>query len=213
MKIVIHLAVLSLVILVGACQQGSKKNTNTAEVEDATPLPQASVQSEEYYLRLGDSITKLVQKTLLTRLLTAIESQGTKEAIFFCNEKAFEITDSFSTMFGVRVSRIAELNRNPNNALNGEHDWQAWSNLSGAAEAQEPLEPQLIQAGNQFIYYKAITMGSPLCLGCHGNPKTQIEPQTLKTILSYYPNDKAQGFELGNLRGAWKVVMQTSQIN
>jgi hypothetical protein len=208
MKIVIHFAVLSLVILLGACQQGSEKNTNTLEIEEQTHSSQASVQSEEYYLRLGDSITKMAQKTLLSRLSTAIESQGTKEAIFFCNEKAFEMTDSFSSMFGVKVSRIAELNRNPNNVLNGENDWQAWSTFSGAAEAQEPMQPQLIEAGNQLLYYKAITMGSPVCLACHGDPKTQIEPQTLKTIQSYYPSDKAQGFALGDLRGAWKVVMQ-----
>lgn len=51
-----------------------------------------------------------------------------------------------------------------------------------------------------------IVLGNPLCLQCHGTPGEDIDPETLASIQKFYPNDKATGFKLGDLRGLWRIT-------
>ncbi len=58
------------------------------------------------------------------------------------------------------------------------------------------------QAG--FRYMKAIpTKG--LCLTCHG--KTLAEP-VKATLAELYPEDKATGFKVGDIRGAFSIIQK-----
>ena len=47
---------------------------------------------------------------------------------------------------------------------------------------------------------------NPPCLQCHGTPNQDIAPETLAAIQKLYPDDKATGFKLGDLRGLWRVT-------
>jgi excinuclease UvrABC ATPase subunit len=53
----------------------------------------------------------------------------------------------------------------------------------------------------QTVWMKAIVM-QPQCAACHGS---SIEPELRKVITDKYPNDKATGFEVGKIRGAFLV--------
>jgi hypothetical protein len=48
------------------------------------------------YLQQGDSISALVQKVLLTNVMTAMKSGGPVNAVSFCNVHAMPLTDSLS---------------------------------------------------------------------------------------------------------------------
>ena len=48
---------------------------------------------------------------------------------------------------------------------------------------------------------KAIVM-QPQCAACHGS---NIDPELEQAITEKYPNDKATGFDVGNIRGAFVV--------
>jgi len=52
-----------------------------------------------------------------------------------------------------------------------------------------------------FRYMKAIPT-QDVCLKCHG---TDIDPAVIKALDETYPNDKAQGFKEGNIRGAFTI--------
>jgi hypothetical protein len=53
----------------------------------------------------------------------------------------------------------------------------------------------------EFRFIKAIPT-QQLCLKCHGE---NINPETLSLINDLYPDDKAAGFKLGDIRGAFSV--------
>jgi hypothetical protein len=51
----------------------------------------------------------------------------------------------------------------------------------------------------------------PTCLQCHGKPKVDINEATASTIRKKYRFDKATGYSMGELRGAWKLTFETKQ--
>ena len=50
-------------------------------------------------------------------------------------------------------------------------------------------------------------MTNIMCLQCHGKPDKDILPNTLTKIGSLYPEDKAIGYGVDELRGIWVVEM------
>jgi len=52
-----------------------------------------------------------------------------------------------------------------------------------------------------LIYIKAIPV-KEVCLNCHGN---NVSKEVLRQIKEYYPDDKAIGYQLGEIRGAFSV--------
>lgn len=55
-------------------------------------------------------------------------------------------------------------------------------------------------------FYAPILLAAPVCLQCHGRPEKDIAPATMAAIKKLYPEDKATGFQLGDLRGLWRVT-------
>ena len=53
-----------------------------------------------------------------------------------------------------------------------------------------------------FRYMKGIPTGD-ICLACHG---TDLKADVKAEIVRYYPDDKAVGYQLGELRGAFSLV-------
>ncbi|MBE9562745.1 MAG: DUF3365 domain-containing protein, partial [Proteobacteria bacterium] len=54
----------------------------------------------------------------------------------------------------------------------------------------------------QMRYMKAIPTGKP-CTVCHGET---IPPKVQAKITELYPEDKAVGFKVGDLRGAFSIT-------
>ena len=54
----------------------------------------------------------------------------------------------------------------------------------------------------QARFAKAIPMGKP-CMTCHG---PNVAPEIKSTLAKLYPDDKAIGFEPGQLRGIFSVI-------
>jgi hypothetical protein len=51
-----------------------------------------------------------------------------------------------------------------------------------------------------------------MCLNCHGEPDKDIKPENLALIRRLYPQDQATGFQLGELRGAWRIDFPASSL-
>lgn len=182
------------IIAMGSCTNSSNPLSDT---------------EKQHYLNLGDSIATTAQQSLLKNVTRAIQENGTAQAVAYCNIKATPLTDSISKAFTVKVKRLTDKTRNPENSIRLEADKKAWEAIKRISTDPSNLQKHiLIQEGVSVYYYKAIQIGMPTCLSCHGNKETDIDAETLENIFKKYPSDLATGYKLGDLRGMWKIKLE-----
>ncbi len=166
----------------------------------STPQKNLSDEEKKAWTHLGDSIAATAQKQLLQKVSAAIAHGGTDYAIAFCEAEALPFTDSIAREGNVLIQRLSDKNRNPANALQTLRDSMAWQKIK---TEQTSLVEQDEENG-AIYYYKPITIAMPACIQCHGK-KEDILESTQKIIAQKYPNDKAIGYQPGDLRGMWKI--------
>jgi len=145
--------------------------------------------------------------TLKGALQAAIKEGGPVHAIPVCQVKAPEIARELSRPPQWTVGRTSHKLRNPDNAPD---EWEAmilndFLDRAAAGESLATMEHvELVESdGRQtYRYMKAIPVGE-VCLTCHGS---DIDPALKAEIDSFYPEDQATGFALGELRGAFTVT-------
>ncbi len=153
-------------------------------------------------------VAKEFMQALKGELQAAMKQGGPVNAIGVCNVKAGEIADSLSKEAGWRVGRTSLKTRNPAN------DPDAWEKSvlekfeqrRGAGEDPMTLEYHDIVGQNgqkAFRWMKAIPT-QPVCLNCHGG--ANVAPDVEAKIKQLYPNDKARGYDVGDIRGAFTIV-------
>ena len=158
------------------------------------------------------AITQQFGGLLRTTLIGAIQSGGPMNALDVCNIEAMPITSGVSDEHNAEVSRVSLKNRNPNNAAN---DWQriVLEDFDKRAAAGESIETM---ASHEFVetdgktqlrFMKALPTGGP-CLACHGQ---ELNGDLQARINELYPDDKATGYTLGDVRGAIVVVKDVEQ--
>lgn len=150
---------------------------------------------------LGDNISSEMQAVLLQNVSDAIQKGGVEFAIEFCNLEAVPLTDSISKKFDVKIQRLTDKNRNPENSITSEFDAVAWQKIKSK---QSDFIAQ--KKSGEIYYYKPIMMGMPTCIQCHGT-RNDISKKTLELIDLKYPEDQAVDYEMGDLRGMWKIKL------
>lgn len=144
---------------------------------------------------------------LQTELKAAMQSGGPTAAIGVCNSRAIPITEMVSEQQGLQVSRVSLRNRNPANAPN---DWQTAVLESFQQQKSEGKDVTTLawsetvenNGGKEFRFMKAIPTGE-VCLACHG---TTLAPAVSSVLAELYPEDRATGFSIGDIRGAFVVT-------
>ena len=133
--------------------------------------------------RLGKDLKQKLQSALKVSDLNALS---------VCNTKASLITQKAQS-YGVKVGRISEKNRNPDNTPS---NWMLpYMEQFRSGEVKEPY--LTVKLDHKYGILKPI-FTAPMCLKCHGE---NID-STLKSKLDeLYPNDKAIGFKTGDIRG------------
>ena len=76
------------------------------------------------------------------------------------------------------------------------------------------LDPsiQKFENGEVYLYTKAIKIPNGMCLNCHGEPGTDISAETQKALAELYPEDKAIGHKIGDLRGMWSIRIPKKEV-
>jgi len=149
-----------------------------------------------------DNAILATQQLLIGKLVAQVESSNFESAVRFCARNAQHLTDSMSQAFGYNIRRISPRNRNENNVLN-HNDELAFAHFENSLKAGA-MDKYFIPK-NAETYYAPILLGMPLCLQCHGKEEDRnAEAYTL--VKQFYPNDKAINYDLGALRGMWKVT-------
>lgn len=150
--------------------------------------------SQEALLRISQ-----FAKELKGELSAAIQGEGLQAGVAVCHEKAPLIAQALSTD-GWQVARTSLRPRNHNNQPDSwaREVMQDFEKRKAAGEVITTFI-QTRMSEDEFSYIKAIPTEA-LCLSCHGST---VEASVKKQIELYYPNDKATGFLLGDIRGAF----------
>jgi len=147
---------------------------------------------------------------LQSELRSAIQDGGPVSAIEVCKTKAMPITQRVSDEQGLSVNRVSLKNRNPANAPN---EWETAVLEDFERQRAEGKDigslvwsdTVVVEGGQEFRFMKAIPTGD-ICLLCHG---AQLAPDVSRVLAELYPADKATGFAMGDIRGAFVVTQMT----
>lgn len=133
---------------------------------------------------------------LKTRLLAEM-AEGPVSAARFCADNAQAMTGGVAEDTGVRVGRSSSRLRNPANA--GPQWVRAWLQ---AQEGRDPasIAPATAVEDGVARFVAPIRVAGP-CLVCHGAPDS-FDPALRSELAERYPDDRATGYALGDLRGA-----------
>ena len=147
-------------------------------------------------------------KELGQKLQAAMAEGGALNAIGVCHTQAPAIAARISFEENITITRIGTRVRNP--VLGVPNDWQALALKEfedGLAKGQKPADMEFVQAvkagaGSRMeLRYAKPIVTQPMCLSCHGSGD-DILPQVKAKLDELYPNDKATGYKVGELRGA-----------
>lgn len=165
-----------------------------------TTATQAEVNSDDTLLGKSRALAQSFGAQLQTALQTALANGGPVEAMSVCKDQAPQIAARLSRESGAKVTRTSRRYRNPAGAP---ELWQieVLESFDTLMSEEEPLPEHLEHHANGTRYMKAIRT-KPICLVCHGENLT-VEVQA--ALAAHYPHDRAKGYLLGDLRGAFSI--------
>jgi hypothetical protein len=201
--------VFGLLFLLPSCQSDS---TNTHQSKEVTePNPTNTVFDEKIYVEKGNQLVKLTFDTLSASLKNAIQKEGIAGALKFCNVNAYTLTNMYGEGDKAIIKRASTKNRNVTNAADSLETiilTQYEQEKNGSTE----LLPKVIAKGEIIHYFKPILVQA-LCLNCHGEVGKGIDEKNYQVIKTFYPEDKAVGYQLNDLRGVWHIQWKRNQQN
>ncbi len=110
---------------------------------------------------------------------------------------------------GWRVRRVSEKFRNPADAPDAvEREvlrrW-AQAQAEGRLSPKDEYQESVTEDGARYVrYMRPIFIAGPVCLQCHGAPAA-LAPGLADALRDLYPDDRATGYKVGDLRGAISV--------
>ena len=197
---------LSLIIITG-CNTNENENTDAKDTmkHQAEIINVSDSINNLKRLETGQGFAQKTQKVLGKNLLNAIKTKGTEHAVSFCKDEAYPLTDSMALVLNAQIKRVTDKARNPENIATGEElDYILKS--KGLIAKGENVKPEIKDMNGKSIAYYPI-MTNQMCMQCHGKTNTEVLSNTLSKIKTLYPNDKAVGYKVNELRGIWVVEM------
>ncbi len=149
-----------------------------------------------------------VPPKLLQVLSEEIARGGPESAIAVCREKAPLMAKAASEQTGWNIRRVSLRNRSPKAVPDA---WERaaledFDRRAASGESPTTLEKWEVVAEadrKEYRYMRALPV-QPICLACHGAPD-QLKPEVTTQLQVLYPNDKAVGYSVGQIRGAMTI--------
>ena len=147
-------------------------------------------------------------KSLKGILIREIQSGGLVHAVSVCSDTAQILTNNFGIQKGVFIRRVSLKNRNP---YNYPDDFEKkvlneFELLKQNNELDDETEYSAVvkEGESSYLRYLKPIVVQAECLNCHGTKEAML-PDVKNLIAGKYPEDKAFGFGIGDLRGAVSV--------
>jgi cytochrome c553 len=153
-------------------------------------------------------VATMVPPKLLSVLTVEIEKGGPEGAIGVCREKAPEMAKAASQQTGWAIRRVSLKNRNPKAVPDA---WERailedFDRRAAAGESPATLEKGEVvtEDGKKSYRYMKALPTVELCTKCHGAPE-KLSPAVKAKLAELYPQDKAAGYAVGQIRGAMTI--------
>lgn len=194
-KVIIFLSGAFLMTALSCQKEKTEVNQSTA-AEIQTPAPNQSPDEEVLKNYAAEA-----QQLLGSQLKQKIAEGGPENALEFCNINAIPLTDSISKKYNVSIKRVSDQYRNPDNAANP-------SELAVITTYKAMLAAGKMPEGLlKDNHYYAPIVTNAMCLQCHGTPGKELAEKTHQKIKSLYPDDKATGYGVDELRGIFSIAL------
>lgn len=164
-----------------------------------------SEKEKQTYIAKGKEIGKATVKKLGSNLMENMKKGGPQQAIPFCNAKANPLTKEMADKYNVSIKRTSHKIRNENNNPNEIEENIIKQYLESITKG-EKLKPIIEKDKNGKVHFYAPIKLEGKCLACHGVIGKQISSKTDSILKVLYPNDKATGFKIGDLRGIVNIT-------
>jgi hypothetical protein len=196
----VRLAAAGLAALLLAAGGTSEPGRNEATAPGREPPPEALDRAR----KAADALTKDLMRTLLREL----GEGGPLQAVRVCSEVA-QTRVAAHSVDGLSVRRVSLKVRNPADVPD-DYERRVLEQLASRhrqgdlpAEVAEVVDEDGLR---RLRYLRPIVIGPP-CLKCHGDPRT-MDPPVRKMIELRYPEDRAVGYQQGDLRGAVSISVK-----
>jgi len=143
------------------------------------------------------------QSQLLVTLKSTIEKEGMTAAIAKCKTASPEMEKQMSAN-GWTVRRVSDRPRNPDHSPDASESRALAAWLKEMQTGNKPQPVSEVAAGELRVM-RPIIIQADLCMRCHGSPE-QMDPAAAREIARQYPADRATGYKMGDLRGAFSAV-------
>jgi hypothetical protein len=183
--------------------------TKSAIAITAALLISANVQADQTLqsnVEEGKGIIKAFFGDLKGELVKGMKTSGPVDTISTCKQVAPNLAEAHSQMSGWEVGRTSLKLRNRDNAPDA---WEEAvlkefeSRKSAGEDPMKLLKAEIVEEGGRKVFrmMKAIPTAE-VCTKCHG--EAIAEPVAAK-LDELYPSDKARGYKVGELRGAFTL--------
>lgn len=214
MKFVLYFTTAVLVGCAWSCTSEKKVDSEAIRQEinnrEIVHITEAEIVQKAH--ELGTSIAVASQQALGKKLQGAINAKGVEYAIDYCNLNAVPLVDSLSMQYKATIRRVSKKNRNPGNVPSSMELQILEAYETQLADSVQPSTNVQPLGDDRYLFTKAIVIDNTLCLNCHGTPENGMLKTTKDFILTKYPDDKATGFSMGDLRGMWSIVLPKKNI-
>ncbi len=166
-------------------------------------------EPKKSYQEKGMEIAMSTKGVLGKNLLGTVQKKGVTAALAFCNEKAYPLTDSMAIAHNAAIKRVSDRYRNPSNKASA-YEVSLIAEYQKQLNEKKDIQPVIDSSGTTVQFYYPIVTND-LCLKCHGNPTTNLEPGVMAAITSLYPEDHATGYDTNQVRGLWSIQMKKEQ--
>jgi hypothetical protein len=169
-----------------------------------SPLALSQQANQVELEREALSIVKQFAGLLKPQLKAAMNAGGPVHAINICSTQAPEIAKLLSDQTGWKVNRVSLKARNHSSAVANQWETEKLNSFNLAQLQGKPVKKLIAaeEVDGEFRYMKAQGI-EPVCMHCHGG---NIKPEVNKALMKQYPNDKATGYSLGQVRGAFSLT-------
>lgn len=151
------------------------------------------------------SVSTSVPPQLLAVLQAEIARGGPEGAIAACRDEAPALARAASQASGWTVRRVSLRNRNPKAVPDA---WERaaledFDRRAAAKESPATLEHAavVLENGQPVQRYMRALPTLALCTQCHGTPD-KLSPAVVARLKALYPDDRATGYRVGEIRGA-----------
>ena len=171
--------------------KGMQKKQTQSEVKDLS------------YEERGVQYALSTKAVLGKKLIGTLQKKGAVAALEFCNTSAYPLTDSMAIVNNANIKRVTDKPRNHNNLANS-YELNQIEMFKKQLDSNSEIEPIVTEIDDKVhVYYPIIT--NDMCLQCHGKPNETIKKETLNKLEQLYPNDKAIGYNINEIRGIWSI--------